>query len=304
MSRRRPRRVKSEEIWPLYLFFLALLLISQPNPQLEPFWPLVLYVSVFAGIFLGIDALINWKRRNKMLSGVKSVLEGGMSLESESSDRPPYCLIDSTDRMILDCLSQTNSDIIAVQDILSEESIESSAEDIGNRLLKLRVLGLIRLDKDDDLVLTSRGLDARNMPPVLFSSNVPTNIWLQMVQLRKSLLQQEWTGMGVALSRILELILRDRIGPAIHLDSDRWETLKSKYKSGQLDQLTAGQLQEVALAMGVLRQSSFENWLVTELIGMRKQEIHPKEEAVAKSSTRKDAALVNLYLEILIQILY
>ena len=164
---------------------------------------------------------------------------------------------------------------------------------------------MIRKSPDnDDVYLTARGRDALNTPSPLFASNTSTHLWGRVQDYKIALWQSNWSEALRSAFLLLEDVLRDRMKPIVILDEEKWLKIKEKdYQGKEITDLTLGQLIGASRQLGILKDGTLEFWLASELNGIRKPFSHSKG---GKSGipTGKDAANVDLLMDIFLQILY
>ena len=179
---------------------------------------------------------------------------------------------------------------------------------------KLVTLGLLRLTAKFPyyrVVLTTRGLDALNIPAALFVSNIPDGIWQYVIQMKLKIWDGEWSGAAISMANSIQSMLIERIERAKAKDTDAWDYLIesldenwTKIVNKPLTKWQLGDLQFILRKLGEIKQSTFEDLLISELITMRNK-VHPPEEGIrANPFLPKDVALMDLYLDILLQMWY
>ncbi len=275
--------------------------------------PLLIYEIDFRPLFLIIVGMwdlsviifegMNWRIQKKLLESIFSPPED-KTLEMISSRKPTYVLIDSIDRELLDCLDDVCGNLVKLNEIVLEENILPSRLELGNRLRKLTVLGLIKKNEFKEMYLTSRGRDALNAPAPLFASNISAHLWSKVQDYKIALWQSNWSESIRCASLLLEEVLKDQVRPITILDETKWNEIReANYQGKNLDDFTLGQLVGASRQLRVLKEGTLESWLASELNKVRKNTSHLKDNQPI-SITATVAANVDLLLDIFLQLVY
>jgi len=266
----------------------------------------LLLVVGFVEVIVLINLGVNWWVHRALVKTITiSVTESELELDTITAQKPAYVLIDSLDKELLDCISHVSGDLVRVDKIVTEENLIPTRKELGERLRKLTVLGLIRKPPDyDDVYLTARGRDALNTPAPLFASNISTHLWGRVQDYKIALWQSNWSEALRSVFLLLEDVLRDRMKPIAILDEEKWLEIKEKnYHGKEIIDLTLGQLIGASRQLGILKDGTLEFWLASELNRIRKPFSHSKG-GNSGVPTGKDAANVDLLMDIFLQILY
>jgi hypothetical protein len=276
---------------------------------------IIMALSGFFGITVFIFGLIVWTERRRIVKDIKQML-GSINIESSpiQSNRPSYLLANSFDREVMATLSQVGGDLRNTELILGDEALLKKRDELIISISKLITLGLLSTPSKFPyyrVFLTTRGLDALNAPAALFISNVPSGIWEYVFQMKLNLSDGEWSGAAISMANSLQSMLIHRIEEKQSSEMKAWndfiESLDEKWDNIVKKPLGKWQLGDLHFALrrlGEVKQTTFEDLLIAELISMRNK-VHPPEEGVrAHPFLPKDAALMDMYLDILLQMWY
>lgn len=266
----------------------------------------------FIALFLG--AMI-WYDRYTI---AKKVRESFDSVPTDISpiqpNRPAYLLANSFDREVLVTISQVGGDIPNTGYTLKEEALLKTRDELISSLVKLITLGLLSPPSKFPyyrVFLTTRGLDSLNAPAALFVSNVPNEIWQYVFQMKLKLWKSEWSGAAISMANSIQSMLIHRIEEVKSSDIERWnkfvESRDEKWKDIVKKPLIKWQLGDLHFALrklGEVKQTTFQDYLIGDLISMRNK-VHPPEEGIrVHPFLPKDAALMDMYMDILLQMWY
>ena len=305
MSNRKPGRTDYFLISVLLGMFFIILWANDSIIFFETdFRPLLLLIVGGSFISAVITAIIGKIRLRKLMESITSPTTKD-ELEEITVNTPVYVLVDSVDREILDCLNQIRGDLVKLQDIVLDENILPTNMDLKQRLRKFSILGLIRKSPDfDEVYLTSRGLDVLNTPATLFASNVSAHLWNRVLDYKTALWQGKWSDATRNAYLLLEEVLIDRLKPITMLNEAKWTQIREdNYQGKKLNSLTLGQLIGASRQLDLLKESTLEYWLASELNRMRKKISHTKDGQIT-SITANDAANVDLFMDVFLQVMY
>ncbi len=321
------RRNKFPEIWIKYAFIFFIfgfsLLILGPYFQTDPIQKaislaagiIITVISVFFGIVAFMFGLLVWYDRYVIAKNVIEIL-GSTNIETSpiQSNRPAYLLANSFDREVLVTISQVGGDLPNTMLILEDEALLRMRNDLVTSIVKLITLGLLSIPSKFPyyrVFLTTRGLDAMNTPAALFVSNIPDGIWQYMLQMKLKLSDGEWSGAAISMANSVQSMLIHRIEEVKTEENEVWEdtiqSLNEKWKGiveKPLIKWQIGDLLHILRQVGKIKQTSFEDHLISELISMRNK-VHPPDEGIRPYPfSPRDASLMDLYMDILIQMWY
>lgn len=293
------------------LFVGVLYYAKIQGPQYPIYYSDAYYLAIWAlyvaGVF-GIGyGLVDWgqhrRAMKRALQGVHRAFGKVGELEkSHSAAQPSYLLADSIDRELLMAVRDFGGDIVAVEARLSERAIGAKGEEWYNRLAKLQLLGLVYISEDEgNVLLTSAGLDALQTPAALFVSRVPDEIWKYTFQSKIELWAENWYGAIIEGGKALEAILHDRIAVVKEKHPRRWGQIRTSVSSVPIRKWSAGKLLQGLRDFGYIRERSFEDMLIGDLVRLRNR-IHRGGDTTPISPG--EASRFDMYLGILLRIWY
>ncbi len=258
------------------------------------------FLGVFVGTIFGVPI---YRAESKALHEIEQVIsEIGTKESLWSSVQPAYLLADSIDREFLMTIKETGGNILSIEEGVSRQAFATETGEIYRRLAKLHLLGLVIVSKEHRLItLTSLGLEAINIPAVLFVSKIPQNIWGYVFQQKIALSQEKWGVVVVETAKAIEAILKDKLTEMIDEDSTAWDEIKEGLPKREIEKWPAGNLLEGLKKGGQVKANSFEDYLVLELIKMRNL-IHDKKET--HTFGPNDADKCDIYLNLILRLWY
>lgn len=294
------------------LFAGVLYFAKQTNPQYPVFYSDTYYLTIWAlyvtGLFGIAYGLLDWGQHRralkKALQGIQRAFgEVGKLEKAHSAEQPSYLLADSIDREILMAVRDFGGDIVAVESRLGARAVGAKGEEWYNRLAKLQLLGLVYISEDDGVVfLTSAGLDALQTPAALFVSRIPDEIWKYTFQSKVELWAENWYGAIIEGGKALEAILHDRVAFVRLKHPRRWGQVRTSVSSVPIEKWSAGKLLQGLREFGYIRERSFEDLLIGDMVRLRNR-IHRRGGDTAPLSPG-DASRFDMYLGILLRIWY
>ncbi|MFW9889155.1 MAG: hypothetical protein ACFFER_13300 [Candidatus Thorarchaeota archaeon] len=309
-------------IYSTIFLILAILMTNSPNTE-SPAYPFYVTFGAVLTSFAGIALLVVfvlalgiWKQRRGIAGDALRIsLEISKDLVRESSTdennfefgRPAYLLVNSIDREVLQAISQMEGDLNEAEWIIRKKAFMKKGMEYTQSLAKLMTLGLISEPSGFPYyttALTSRGLDALNAPGALFVSNIPDGIWQYVFKLKSSLTQKDWSGAGLSMGNAMQMMLVHRLKKAQANNPEKWNELRENYSGKPLMDWSLGHLHGAIRSIHSVNQGTFEDFLIGELIKLRNR-VHPPEEAIQPDPfLPKEAAIMDLYLDILLQLWY
>jgi len=276
---------------------------------------MIIVLSLLFGTVILLFGMMIWVDRHELAKKINRTLES-VNVEDIviQHGRPAYLLANSFDRELLVTISQVGGDLPNTELILKDEAFLKTRKELVTSVTKLITLGLLSPPSKFPLYrvfLTTRGLDALNAPASLFVSNMPEEVWQYVFQMKLSMWNGEWSGAAISMANSLQLMLIRRIEDVKSKDIEAWdsiiESLDDKWKEivkKALIKWQLGDLLYILRQLGEVRQETFPYYLISELISMRNK-VHPPEEGIKPHPfLPRDIALMDLYLDILLQIWY
>ncbi len=294
------------------LFVGVLYFAKLTNPEYPVYSSDAYYLTIWAlyvaGLFgIGYGLLDWWQHRRALkraLQGIQCAFgEVGRIEKARSAEQPSYLLADSIDREILLAVRDFGGDIVAVEACLSARAVGAKGEEWYNRLAKLQLLGLVYISEDEGVIfLTSTGLDALQTPAALFVSRVPDEIWKYTFQSKVELWAENWYGSIIEGGKALEAILHDRVAFVKEKHPRRWGQIRTSVSTVPIEKWSAGKLLQGLREFGYVRERSFEDHLIGDMVKLRNR-IHRRGGDTAPISPG-EASRFDMCLGILLRIYY
>lgn len=238
-----------------------------------------LFVALFSGTAGAIDYLDIRRWKNTTYSEFKEMSERMGELKEKSSIReipplPPYTLADSIDREILLAIMRIGTmkgNVLPVLLEIYNRGLAVDDEDIYRKIARLNVLGLISIsDEEKSVYLTGSGVDAINIPAILFATGIPGVVWEHIFRANVALRQSNWAEVIMESAKALEASFKHLIRSSIDRDPTTEEIVRGVSRK-PLEGFNLGMLINSARSIGLLREGSHEAYLANEINSLRKK---------------------------------
>jgi hypothetical protein len=143
------------------------------------------------------------------------------------------------------------------------------------RLARLRKLGYVTLEHPGKILLTSRGVDALNLPPSVLPAKIPHEIGERMAEIELAFRNEEYDKVINASTKLLEALLRDRLETRL---KERLSGNWSKLKLMDYERASLGVLKDACIRLKVLKKNSVSDHLISTILQLRIPVSHEKRE--------------------------
>lgn len=195
-------------------------------------------------------------------------------------------LVDSLDVEVLKAVRTVGGDYDKfIPEVLKFLSLEI----LLSRLGRLRTIGFIDLKPPRKILLTSLGMDAVYLPPVVLSARVPLEVGNRLAEIRSAFRDGDYYEVSNKSTRILEAIIRERLEGKFQKDLEMvWGGLRTR----DYDRATLGDLKNACLALKVIRKDDLSDHILSMMLKLRIPMSHEKDEV----STPQNIASITLRL--------
>ncbi len=300
--------------WTTLIVVVGVVFYAFPPSTEDPYQIWFNRVVSDALILLGLVALVVtgflgsliWARRLEMKKEIQKLV-GPMPTPdtSELSRKPAYLLADSLGRELLVVFGQVGGDLLTSYNVLKAEVRIKDRDQYLSEVSKLLILGLVYEPTGFPyfrVYLTPRGLDAVNLPPSLFVSNIQDNVWQHILRGKLAFNHGRWSEAAVAMASALAADMGGIIELEKNLKREEWEEVLAE--NADLTQAEASSkwhlgIQAKALRLlGFIKTNSFEDKLVSDFISLRNR-VHPNTSDMGQTFGSKEASRMDLCLDLI-----
>ena len=186
--------------------------------------------------------------------------------------------VDSIDVEILEAVKTLGGDYAeCIPEVLKYLSFNV----LLSRLARLRTLGFLELQPPRKILLTSRGVDALNLPPSVLSAKVPPEVGKRLAEIRLAFRDENYDEVTNKSTKLIEAILRKRLEEKFSGSlQDVWPNLKLiAYNRASL-----GTLKEACLKLKVFKKNGLTDHILSTILTLRVPMSHEKEGIASPSN--------------------
>ena len=277
MERRRPTQIDDFLAYSLIVFatcamtlvFASLGLLQDSFGMFIPLVAAVMAIALALSFLLLALCVLAWVDRYRISKDIMELAGDCQTIkESVLVHRPAYLFLSSVDREILLALNQMGGHLLAIEEALYREALVHEKAELVGALAKLLCLGLVRPPDRFPfyrMFLTTRGLDAINVPAVLFVSNLPIRVWEYVIQLKTELSAGNWTAEAISMANALQIMLAERLEETVKSRPLDWEKTKTRFPKKAFTDWVLGDVLGALRSMDAIAVDSFEDKMLSEL---------------------------------------
>lgn len=217
----------------------------------------------------------------------------------------PAFLLDTIDREILQIISSTGGDILAVKNQIKSRALAQNDDEMAHKLSQLvnaEMVGLSKKLVTKRLYLTPMGHEAMHTSAAAYTSRIPIRVRRHMYETRSSIWREHWGQAVLEIHKAMEVAYKILLRRWAETDTTVSDVVREAEETGKpLEKRTSGSLHNLLIQADILEKGSFERYLSDEISKTRRSAHDSPEE---KPYEAEDAILLEQYLGILMKRLF